>query len=243
MARGLRNYGVVYPAGLEGETARDAVAGAVSRRGGNLVPRSPTACRSRASRRPAGRSAARLIASGANAVILTDGPTGGLGFIADGAARQRPLSGAGAVPRPAALGRRRRGAGRAEPAGRRLRAPGPGAPRRLRGPLPERLWRGAARAGRACLRGDRGDRGADRRGARAAAAARSPTARLTQPSGFAGVNGPFRLHPERPQPAQPRDLRGAGRPGGGDRARSAEFRRLLALTRARAAAQPRPGRG
>ena len=35
LSRGLSNFGVVYPAGLEGETARDAVAAAVSARGGD----------------------------------------------------------------------------------------------------------------------------------------------------------------------------------------------------------------
>ena len=44
------------------------------------------------------------------------------------------------------------------------------------------------------------------------------TARLTQPAGFAGVNGPFRFGAERPGPAQPRHHRGSERPGGRHRA-------------------------
>ena len=37
LGHGLRNFGVVYPAGLEGETARDAVVAAVNARGATLA--------------------------------------------------------------------------------------------------------------------------------------------------------------------------------------------------------------
>ena len=58
-----------------------------------------------------------------------------------GAARQRRQRRPGAVHGHAALGRLGRGAGGAEPAGRRLRRAGPGPGRRLRRPLPDRLRR------------------------------------------------------------------------------------------------------
>ena len=60
LAHGMRNFGVVYPAGLEGETARDAVVAAVNApRRHPRPPRSPTTSRSRASRPPPVRSPRR----------------------------------------------------------------------------------------------------------------------------------------------------------------------------------------
>jgi len=83
LAHGLQNYGVVYPSGLEGETARDAVASAVFGRGGNLVVSEPYDLSVEGIQAAAGPAAAAISARGANAVILTDGPTGGLGFISE----------------------------------------------------------------------------------------------------------------------------------------------------------------
>ncbi|MEM8569529.1 MAG: penicillin-binding protein activator [Pseudomonadota bacterium] len=83
LSQGLRNYGIVYPSGLEGETARNAAAAAVQRRGGVVVGSEPYSLSVESIRASAGASAGALNARGANAVILTDGPTGGLGFIAD----------------------------------------------------------------------------------------------------------------------------------------------------------------
>ena len=79
----MRNFGVVYPAGLEGETARDAVAAAVSRRGATLAAAQPYNLSVEGIQAAAGPIAAALNAAGANAVILTDGPTGGLAFISE----------------------------------------------------------------------------------------------------------------------------------------------------------------
>ena len=45
------------------------------------------------------------------------------------------------------------------------------------------------------------------------------SARLTQPAGFAGVNGPFRFLPSGLGAAQPRHHRGDRQPGGGRRIR------------------------
>ena len=172
LSHGLRTFGVVYPAGLEGETARDAVAAAVSARGATLVGTQSYNLSVEGIQAAAVPAAAALTGAGANAVILTDGPSGGLAFISE-ALRANGLTD-GAVPRHAALGRLGRGAGGAEPAGRRLRRARPRAGRRLQRPLPDRLRREPARAGRARLRRDRRGGRADRRRRGARAAARSP---------------------------------------------------------------------
>ncbi|WP_424932120.1 penicillin-binding protein activator [Amaricoccus macauensis] len=83
LSQGLRNYGIVYPSNLEGETARNAAASAVSRSGANLVGSEPYDLSVESIRSSAAPAAAALNARGANAVILTDGPTGGLGYIAE----------------------------------------------------------------------------------------------------------------------------------------------------------------
>ena len=172
-SRGMRSFGVVYPAGLEGETARDAVATVVNGRGATLVASQPYNLSVEGIQAAAGPAAAALLSGGAQAVILTDGPTGGLGFISE-ALRNNGLSpDPGAVHGDAAVGRLGRGAGAAEPAGRGVRRPRPEPRRRLRGPLPHRLRRGAARARRPRLRRHPRGRGDDRRGARREAAARS----------------------------------------------------------------------
>ena len=82
-SRGMQNFGVVYPAGLEGETARDAVAAAVNGRGANLVASQPYSLSVEGIQAAAGPAAAALLSGGAQAIILTDGPTGGLGFISE----------------------------------------------------------------------------------------------------------------------------------------------------------------
>ena len=90
-SRGMRNFGVVYPAGLEGETARDAVATVVNGRGATLVASQPYNLSVEGIQAAAGPAAAALLSGGAQAVILTDGPTGGLGFISE-ALRNNGLS-------------------------------------------------------------------------------------------------------------------------------------------------------
>ena len=82
-SRGMRSFGVVYPAGLEGETARDAVATVVNGRGATLVASQPYNLSVEGIQAAAGPAAAALLSGGAQAVILTDGPTGGLGFISE----------------------------------------------------------------------------------------------------------------------------------------------------------------
>lgn len=82
-AQGMRAFGVVYPAGLEGETARDAVAAVASNRGVTLVASQPYSLSVEGIQAAAGPAAAALLSGGAQAVILTDGPTGGLGFISE----------------------------------------------------------------------------------------------------------------------------------------------------------------
>lgn len=83
LSRGLQNYAVVYPFGLEGDTARNAVAAAVRGRGANLVASEGYNLSVDAIERTAQPAAASLAATGANAVIMTDGPTGGLGLMSE----------------------------------------------------------------------------------------------------------------------------------------------------------------
>jgi hypothetical protein len=193
-SRGLNSYGVVYPTGLEGETARDAVAQAVSRRGATLATTQSYNLSVQGIQGAGAPIASALIGSGANAVILTDGPTGGLAFISE-ALRSNGVSpelalflglqrwdvsaealavpslqgGAFAAPDPALLGAFN---------GRYQAAYGE-SPHELAG----LAYDGVAAVG-ALVAEARGQGG-------------SPfsTARLTQASGFAGVNGPFRFLP------------------------------------------------
>lgn len=83
MSRGLRNFAVVYPYGLEGETARNAVAAAVQARGATLAGSEGYNLSQAGIQQAAGPAAASLTGAGANAVILTDGPTGGLGLMSE----------------------------------------------------------------------------------------------------------------------------------------------------------------
>jgi len=191
-SRGLNSIGVVYPAGLEGETARDAVRQAVSNRGATLAASQSYNLSVEGIQSAGPAAAAALNGAGANAVILTDGPTGGLAFISEalrgnGVTTAQFLGmqrwdtsaealgvpslqgGVFAAPDPATLGAFR---------GRYQTAYGE-APHELAG-----LAFDAVAAVGALI-------------AEARAQGGSPfsTARLTQASGFAGANGPFRLTP------------------------------------------------
>ena len=125
-SRGMRNFGVVYPAGLEGETARDAVATAVSGRGATLVASQPYNLSVEGIQAAAGPAAAALLGARRQRGDPDRRPDRRPRLHLRGAAQQRRLADAGAVHRHAALGRLGRGAGAAEPAGRGLRRPRPG---------------------------------------------------------------------------------------------------------------------
>lgn len=194
MARGLRNFGVVHPQGLEGDTARAAVASAVQSRGGNLVGSESYSLSVASIQAAAGPIAARLTSSGANAVILTDGPTGGLSFIAEGlrdnglAASQAQFLGlqrwdasAEALTQPSLQG----GAFATPDPG--LLAAFEGRYRNTYGEAPSAPASYAYDAVAAV--------GALIAEARSAGGSPFSTGRLTQPAGFAGVNGPFRFMP------------------------------------------------
>ena len=191
-SRGLGNFGVVYPSGLEGETARDAVITAVGQRGANLTTSQPYNLSVEGIQAAAGPIAAALNGSGTNAVVLTDGPTGGLAFISE-ALRGNGVSadiaqfmgmqrwdvsaealavpslqgGVYAAPDPALLGAFE---------GRYQTAYGE-SPHELAGLAYDSIAAVGALIAQARSQGG------------------SPfsTARLTQPAGFAGVNGPFRF--------------------------------------------------
>ncbi len=83
-SRGLNSFGVVYPNGIEGEAARIAAEAAVQRRGGVLVASRPYNLSVEGINATAPATASELQRAGANAIILTDGPTGGLGLMAKG---------------------------------------------------------------------------------------------------------------------------------------------------------------
>ncbi len=192
MSHGLRNFGVVYPEGLEGETARDAVAEAVSQRGATLVASQPYSLSVEGIQASAGPVASAMMSGGANAVILTDGPTGGLAFIAE-ALRGNGLSADSAQ----FMGLQRwdiSAEALAVPSlqGGVFAAPDPGLVaafngryRAAYGESPHELA-GLAYDGIAAV-------GALIAQARAQGGSPFSTERLTQPSGFAGVNGAFRF--------------------------------------------------
>ncbi len=194
MSRGLRNYGVVYPVGLEGETARDAVAAAVNNRGASLVASESYNLSVEGIQSAAGTAAASLNARGANAVILTDGPTGGLGYISE-ALRSNGLSASqaqfmgiqrwDASAEALALGSLQGGVFAAPDPGPLLQFEG-----RYQNTYGERPHELAAVAydGVAAV-------GALIAGARADGSDPFTDAKLTQSAGFAGVNGAFRFNP------------------------------------------------
>ena len=84
LSRGLGNFGVVYPPGSRARARatpwRRRSAGAA----GTLAASQPYNVSVEGIQAAAGPAAAALTGAGANAVILTDGPTGGLAFIAEG---------------------------------------------------------------------------------------------------------------------------------------------------------------
>jgi hypothetical protein len=194
-SRGMRSFGVVYPAGLEGETARDAVVSVVNARGATLAASQPYNLSVEGIQAAAGPAAAALLAGGAQGVILTDGPTGGLGFISE-ALRNNGLSPAQAQ----FLGMQRWDASAEALAlpslqGGVFAAPDPslvaafeGRYRTAYGEAPHELA-GLAFDGIHAV-------GAMIAEARARGGSPFSTARLTAPAGFAGAYGPFRLLPD-----------------------------------------------
>ena len=193
-AQGLGPFGVVYPAGLEGETARDAVSEAASNRGASVAASESYNLSVEGIQSAAGPAAQAILAAGANGIILTDGPTGGLSFIADG------LRNNGVGPdRGQFLGMQRwdiSAEALQAPSlqGGVFAAPDPGVIgafngryRAAYGESPHELA-GLAYDGVAAI-------GALIAQARAEGGSPFSTERLTQAAGFAGVNGPFRFTP------------------------------------------------
>jgi ABC-type branched-subunit amino acid transport system substrate-binding protein len=84
VSRGLRNIAVVYPDGIQGDTARRAVSSAAQRSGASVVAQQGYELSVRGIERASAPIASNLRNAGANAVVLADAPTGGLGMIADG---------------------------------------------------------------------------------------------------------------------------------------------------------------
>ncbi len=194
--RGLTQIGVVYPAGIEGETARDTIRQAAARSGSSVVVAEayPFSVEGIAERGAAIASTVR--SSGANALVLTDGPTGGLPFISE------TLRGLGVRPQAVQfLGMQRWNVSQealAQPGlqGGWFVAPDPALSVLFADrysarfgsephPLSGLAYDGVAAVGALV---------AEAR----AEGANDPftTARLTAPSGFAGVNGVFRFLPD-----------------------------------------------
>ncbi|MFO1210354.1 MAG: penicillin-binding protein activator [Amaricoccus sp.] len=194
MGRGMHNFGVVYPAGMEGETARDAVSQAIAARGATLTTSQPYNLSVEGIQASAGAIASTLNAAGTNAVILTDGPTGGLAYISE-ALRGNGLS----ADQAQFLGMQRwdvsaEALGVPSLQGGVFAAPDPalvgafnGRYRAAYGESPHELA-GLAYDGIAAV-------GAMIAQAKAQGGSPFSSARLTQPAGFAGVNGPFRFLP------------------------------------------------
>ena len=215
LAHGTRNIGVVYPAGLEGETARDAVVSAANARGATLTTSQPYNLSVEGIQASAGPIAAALTGSGTNAIVLTDGPTGGLAFISE-ALRGNGVTGA------QFMGMQRwdvSAEALAVPSlqGGVFAAPDPslvgafsGRYRAAYGESPHELaglgYDGIAAVGALI--------------AQAREPGRQPLLdRAHHPGpGLRRGQRPLPLHAQRPGPAQPRDHRGPGRPGGGHRA-------------------------
>lgn len=194
LGRGLRAYGVVHPAGLEGETARNAAVAAIRARGGEVVGTAPYSVSMAGIQSSGPATAASLAAAGANAVVLTDGPTGGLVYIAD-ALRAGGLP-AGQVQflglqrwdvSPEALTQPSLDGGVFATADPALTATFAGRYRNVYGEAPGDVA-GFAYDAIAAI-------GAMIADARANGGSPFAPARLTAPTGFAGVNGAFRLLP------------------------------------------------
>jgi len=194
LANGMRNFGVVYPAGLEGETARDAVAAVVSARGATMVASQPYNLSVEGIQAAAGPAASALLSGGANAVILTDGPTGGLGFISE-ALRNNGLSPAQAQ----FMGMQQWDASAEALAlpslqGGVFAAPDPGLVAAFEGRYQTAYGEAPHELAGLAFDGVHAV-GAMIAEARARGGSPFSSARLTEPSGFAGVNGPFRFGP------------------------------------------------
>ncbi len=81
--RGLTAMGIVHPEGIEGEQARDAIRTAASASGTRIVAEGAYPLSVQGISNTAGDIAKQMRASGANVVVFTDGPTGGLPFISE----------------------------------------------------------------------------------------------------------------------------------------------------------------
>lgn len=194
LGRGLRDFGIVYTYGIEGETARNAVASAIQRRGGNLVASEGYDVSRQGIASRAMPVAAALNARGASAVVLTDGVVGGLGIMAEalrengvspGATQFLGLQRWDVSPEVLALGSLQGGV---------FVAPDPGYVAQFNGRYTNTF--GSAPNDLASLGYD-GIAAVGALIAQSRSGGGSPfsDARLTQTSGFAGANGVFRLLP------------------------------------------------
>lgn len=195
-ARGLRNVGLVYQEGLDGEAGRRAVEAALAAKGATLAAAASYPLSVEGIGAVTASIAMKMRGTGADAVFFTDTPTGGLGFITAGLRlaglgesafqfigltrwdasaeilAQPSLSGGWfALPDPSLTGQFE---------SRYLAAYGE-APHDLSGVAYDAVAAVGAMLSAARLSGDRDPFSA---------------AHITDPAGFAGVNGVFRLLPD-----------------------------------------------
>ncbi|MHA3916628.1 penicillin-binding protein activator [Halovulum sp. GXIMD14793] len=81
--RGLTAMGIVHPQGIEGEQARDAIRNAANARGVRIVGEGAYPLSVQGISNTAGGIAKQMRGAGANVIVFTDGPTGGLPFITE----------------------------------------------------------------------------------------------------------------------------------------------------------------
>ncbi len=81
VARGLRNIGIVYQDGVDGAAGRAAIEAAIAKSSASLAAAASYPLTVDGIGAASGGIAAQMKSTGANAVFFTDTPTGGLGFV------------------------------------------------------------------------------------------------------------------------------------------------------------------
>ena len=84
VARGLKNIGIVYQSGVDGAAGRAAIEAAIAKSNANLAGAASYPLTVDGINAASAGIAAQMKSSGANAVFFTDTPTGGLGFVTAG---------------------------------------------------------------------------------------------------------------------------------------------------------------
>ena len=83
VSRGLTNIGIVHPVGIDGELGRDAIRTAAGQLSANVVAVGTYPLSVQGIADSASGIARQMRGAGANAILFTDGPTGGLPFVTE----------------------------------------------------------------------------------------------------------------------------------------------------------------